>query len=61
MPRRKEARDSSLGSVDAPVRVELEAIDRAFERVSRTRQSALSFLKRAGIVDKQGRLAKAYR
>ena len=40
---------------------EVEAIDRAFERVSKTPQSAISFLKRAGIVNGQGRLTKAYR
>jgi hypothetical protein len=43
------------------VQAELDAIDRAFARVSKTRASAVDFLKRAGIVDKHGRLAKAYR
>ena len=43
------------------VQMEVDAIDRAFERVSKTRESAVSFLKRAGILNGQGRLAKAYR
>jgi hypothetical protein len=61
MRRRTDVRVSPPQPANGAVQAELEAIDRAFERVSKTRKSALSFLKKAGIVDSQGRLAKAYR
>jgi hypothetical protein len=43
------------------VRLELEAIDRTFARVSKNKRAAIRFLAKAGIVTKQGRLAKEYR
>ncbi len=61
MRRRTEVPVSPPKPANAAVQAELEAIDRAFERVSKTRKTALSFLKKAGIIDRQGRLAKAYR
>lgn len=40
---------------------ELKAIERAGKRISRSRESALAFLQKAGIADGRGRLAKRYR
>lgn len=61
MPTRKDQLPAPSTHLKPEVQAELEAIDRAFARVSKTRASAVEFLKRAGIVDKQGRLAKSYR
>jgi hypothetical protein len=61
MPKRKAGSPSPPTPLKPEVQAELDAIDRAFARVSKTRASAVDFLKRAGIVDKHGRLAKAYR
>ena len=61
MPKRKEESPTPATHWKPEVQAELDAIDRAFARVSKTPASASAFLRRAGIVDKQGRLAKSYR
>jgi hypothetical protein len=61
MAKRKDRLPAARTRLKPEVQAELDAIDRAFARVSKTPASAIAFLKRAGIVDKQGRLAKSYR
>ncbi|WP_029190924.1 hypothetical protein [Verrucomicrobium spinosum] len=48
-------------SSSAAVEQELEAIDATFKRVSKTKAKARAFLTRAGILNKNGKQAKAYR
>ncbi len=57
----KAGRLLATGSASGTLKTELAAIDRAYQKVSKTRASARAFLLKAGIADKQGRLKRAYR
>ena len=56
----RQHNDLSRGA-SSDVEQQLQAIDATFIRVSKTRKKAKAFLTRAGILDKKGKLAKAYR
>jgi hypothetical protein len=43
------------------VREELEALDRAYKKISKNKASAIAFLHKAGILTKTGKLTKKYR
>lgn len=49
----------SAGPID--VEAELAAIERAYKKASRSKATARAFLVRAGILNKNGNLAKKYR
>lgn len=54
-------RHQHSASSSPAVEQELAAIDATFKRVSKTKAKAKAFLTRAGILNKKGKLAKAYR
>lgn len=58
---RKAPSRYAKGTTHHEIRTELKALDTAFKRVSKTPQTAIHFLVRAGIVNKKGKLAEAYR
>ena len=51
----------SIKSVRSDVDAEVKAIQKAYRRVSKNSKTAISFLSRAGILTKSGKLAKSYR
>jgi len=52
---------SATRSAKQDVRLELQAMDAAFKRISKSKADAIRFLSKAGILTKTGRLAKKYR
>lgn len=58
---RKAPSRHAKGTTHREIRAELRALDTAFKRVSKTPQAAIHFLAKAGIVNKKGKLAEAYR
>ncbi|TLD71305.1 hypothetical protein FEM03_07175 [Phragmitibacter flavus] len=43
------------------VEAELKSIETTYKRVTKSKKTAIAFLKRAGILDTEGKLAKPYR
>ena len=60
-PTRKVPARPRYRTREEEIAAELKAIDNTYKRVSKSRKTAIAFLARAGILDRDGNLTPPYR